>query len=136
MLLQEILFEGLYYVLIYITLFISFFWFVVFFEKREDLSKDPPGPKRTPGITMIIPAYNEEKGIAATIDSVLNQDYPKGKLKIIVVDDASSDRTAEIIREYGKKEKGRCPQYRAQVRGHRTRWLPGWRFGAGQRSPA
>lgn len=46
-------------------------------------------------VSIIIPAYNAEKYIKDTISSVLNQTYPY--FEIIVVDDASSDNTAEVV---------------------------------------
>ena len=46
---------------------------------------------------MLIPAYNEEKVIVRTIRSVLNSDYQN--LHVIVIDDGSKDRTAEVARE-------------------------------------
>lgn len=49
-------------------------------------------------VTVAIPAWNEEKCIGATIDSLLDQTY---KVDIIVVDDASTDSTAEIARKKG-----------------------------------
>jgi len=49
-------------------------------------------------ITIIIPAYNEEKFIADCLKSVYNQDYPKDKMEVIVVDGHSTDKTAEIVR--------------------------------------
>jgi cellulose synthase/poly-beta-1,6-N-acetylglucosamine synthase-like glycosyltransferase len=45
----------------------------------------------------LIPSYNEEKVIVRTIRSVLNSDYPY--LRIIVIDDGSTDRTSEVARE-------------------------------------
>lgn len=53
-----------------------------------------------PSVSVVIPAFNEEKSIAECIDSVLGSDYPKKKLQIIVVDDGSDDRTAEIVASY------------------------------------
>jgi cellulose synthase/poly-beta-1,6-N-acetylglucosamine synthase-like glycosyltransferase/peptidoglycan/xylan/chitin deacetylase (PgdA/CDA1 family)/spore germination protein YaaH len=50
-----------------------------------------------PSVAVLIPAYNEEKVIVRTIRSVLNSDYPH--LRIVVIDDGSSDRTAEVARE-------------------------------------
>jgi cellulose synthase/poly-beta-1,6-N-acetylglucosamine synthase-like glycosyltransferase len=43
-----------------------------------------------------VPAYNEEAGIAATVRSLLDTDYP-GAFEVIVVDDGSADRTAAIV---------------------------------------
>jgi len=49
-------------------------------------------------ISIIIPAYNEEKFIADCLKSVYNQDYPKDEMEVIVVDGHSTDKTAEIVR--------------------------------------
>jgi peptidoglycan-N-acetylglucosamine deacetylase len=49
-----------------------------------------------PRVSVLIPAFNEEKVIVRTIRSVLNSDYPH--LRIIVIDDGSSDRTSEVAR--------------------------------------
>ena len=49
-------------------------------------------------VSVVIPAHNEEKNIAQTIEALLAQDYPS--LEIIVVDNASSDRTTEVARKY------------------------------------
>ena len=54
-------------------------------------------------VSIIIVARNEEKNIAACLDAVLAQDYPKEKLEIIVVDDHSTDSTFKIIRSYAEK---------------------------------
>ena len=50
-------------------------------------------------ISIVIPAYNEERFIEDCLNSVYQQDYPKELLEVIVVDGNSEDRTAEIIRE-------------------------------------
>jgi glycosyltransferase involved in cell wall biosynthesis len=49
-------------------------------------------------VSVIIPAYNEEKYIGNTLNAVLAQDYPN--VEVIVVDNASTDKTAEIIQAY------------------------------------
>jgi cellulose synthase/poly-beta-1,6-N-acetylglucosamine synthase-like glycosyltransferase len=54
----------------------------------------------TPPITVIIPAYNEEGHIRGKLENILESDYPKELLEVIVVDDGSTDRTAEIVREF------------------------------------
>jgi glycosyltransferase involved in cell wall biosynthesis len=48
-------------------------------------------------VTIIIPAYNEEKGIAAVLDNVTSLG---GTFEIIIVDDGSSDSTADIVKNY------------------------------------
>ncbi len=54
-----------------------------------------------PGVSVIVPAFNEEKVIVQTIASLLNQVYA-GDLEIVVVDDGSSDDTIAICEEaYG-----------------------------------
>jgi cellulose synthase/poly-beta-1,6-N-acetylglucosamine synthase-like glycosyltransferase/peptidoglycan/xylan/chitin deacetylase (PgdA/CDA1 family) len=49
-----------------------------------------------PQVAVLIPAYNEEKVIVRTIRSVLNSDYPH--MRIVVIDDGSTDRTSEVAR--------------------------------------
>lgn len=52
-------------------------------------------------ISILMPAYNAEKYIAETIDSMLAQSYPF--FEFIIIDDASKDRTVEIIEKYEDK---------------------------------
>ena len=54
-------------------------------------------------ISVIIPARNEEANIEACLRSVITQSYPKDLFEVIVVDDFSTDKTAEIIRSFGGK---------------------------------
>ena len=51
-------------------------------------------------VTVMIAARNEEERIRYTIDDLLAQDYPKHLTEIIMVDDHSTDKTAQIIRSY------------------------------------
>ena len=56
-------------------------------------------PDFKPSVTIIIPCFNEETWIRRTILSCMNQYYPADKLEVIVVDDCSSDRSVEVIKE-------------------------------------
>ena len=56
-------------------------------------------PDYKPSVTIIIPCFNEETWISRTILSCMNQNYPADKLEVIVVDDCSSDRSVEVIKE-------------------------------------
>jgi cellulose synthase/poly-beta-1,6-N-acetylglucosamine synthase-like glycosyltransferase/peptidoglycan/xylan/chitin deacetylase (PgdA/CDA1 family) len=53
-------------------------------------------PEFKPEVTVMIPAYNEETVIVDTVRSALASVYPK--LEILVIDDGSTDRTAELVR--------------------------------------
>lgn len=51
-------------------------------------------------VSVLIAARNEEENIARTIDAILQQNYPSSQLELIIVDDHSTDRTAEIVQSY------------------------------------
>jgi len=63
-----------------------------------DIVVEPtPPPHPAPLISVCIPARNEERNIRACVEAILNQDYPN--FEIIVLDDRSTDATAEILRD-------------------------------------
>jgi len=91
-----ILRETIIYLTAYIGLFtISYYALSLFSKKSEEIELDT---KRLPFVSIVIPAYNEEKTILQTIKSACNLDYPKNKLEIIVVDDGSNDKTYKIAK--------------------------------------
>src|SRR3989337_799749 len=55
-----------------------------------------------PVVSIIIPARNEENYVDECLNSLLKQTYQN--FETVVVDDGSSDRTAEIFQYYGKKD--------------------------------
>ncbi len=58
--------------------------------------------QKYPFVSIIIAAFNEEKNIQKRIENLLQQDYPKDKLEIIVASDGSTDRTVEIAKQFEK----------------------------------
>ncbi|MGV9770876.1 bifunctional polysaccharide deacetylase/glycosyltransferase family 2 protein [Streptosporangium sp. NPDC003464] len=66
-------------------------------KRRAGRAPAWPAP---PAVSVIVPAYNEEAGIEATVRSLVNTGYP-GALEVIVVDDGSSDGTAAIAASLG-----------------------------------
>lgn len=54
--------------------------------------------QENPFVSVVVPARNEEASIGACLDSILANDYPA--FEVIVVNDASTDRTAEVVRRY------------------------------------
>ena len=54
----------------------------------------------TPSVTIVIPTFNEEVVIREKLENTLQLEYPRDRVQILVCDDASDDRTAEIVRLY------------------------------------
>src|SRR3989337_2313696 len=53
-----------------------------------------------PGVTVLVPAYNEEQVIDRCLNSIKAQDYPHEKLEVIIINDGSSDLTADKVMEH------------------------------------
>jgi glycosyltransferase involved in cell wall biosynthesis len=58
-----------------------------------------PASSRRPDVSVVVPAYNEERVIAACLDSLLAQ--TQEHLEVLVVDDGSTDRTAQVATSRG-----------------------------------
>ncbi len=80
----------------YIGLFLTVFWLQVVYLSSQRTIQRPSFPS----VSIVIPAHNEEHTIADTLRSVLALHYPRKKIEILVVNDGSTDRTAEIVRTF------------------------------------
>lgn len=54
-------------------------------------------------VSVIIPCRNEESFIAECLESVINNDYPRDSIEVLVIDGKSMDKTQKIIKEYSSK---------------------------------
>jgi len=82
--------------------FSLYFLYVIgkLYFKRECLAADKPADvSRLPFISVIIPARNEEANIERCLQSLIRQTYPVDKIKIIIVDDHSTDLTALLVQD-------------------------------------
>ncbi|HCF49925.1 MAG TPA: glycosyltransferase family 2 protein, partial [Syntrophomonas sp.] len=68
------------------------------------LKKNKPFPEsgELPPLTMIISVYNEEDVIRERLENCLTLDYPRDKLRILVVSDGSTDNTHSIVEQYSQ----------------------------------
>ncbi len=76
------------------------FWLA---SERDD---GGPAPVAWPAVTAVVPARDEAEGVGQTIASLLQQDYP-GAFSVILVDDQSSDGTADVARQAAAAFAGR-----------------------------
>ncbi|NCO84935.1 glycosyltransferase [archaeon] len=89
--------------LIYISLYFSTLFLLNYFKNKKRIYEEPLLPKKLPRVSVIIPAFNEEKTIAATLDSVIALHYPKNLLEVIVINDGSTDKTRAIANRYAQQ---------------------------------
>jgi cellulose synthase/poly-beta-1,6-N-acetylglucosamine synthase-like glycosyltransferase len=91
---------------------------VLWIATRKNASETVTGFADWPYVSIVIPAYNEEKQIAGAIDALLAQDYPSDRLQILVLSDASTDATDEIVRGYESRgvELLRMPERRGKTK--------------------
>ncbi|MDT9726885.1 glycosyltransferase family 2 protein [Xylanibacillus composti] len=76
----------------------------------------PINPDYTPGVSIVIPCFNEAQWIHRTIISCMNQDYPVDRLEVIVVDDCSTDGSAEQIQKTIQMIHERAERYNTRER--------------------
>lgn len=75
-------------------------------------------PDEWPSVSITVPVFNEEHQVAGLVENLLGLDYPPERRQILIVSDASSDRTDEIVRGYGDQG---VELLRLEERGGKTR---------------
>lgn len=74
-------------------------------SRKEKIHPKEKNDNYKPFVSIMIPAHNEDTVIASTIETVFNMDYPN--YEVIVIDDRSSDNTANVIKNLEKEYEGR-----------------------------
>jgi biofilm PGA synthesis N-glycosyltransferase PgaC len=75
---------------------------------KQELKRNGHIAKYQPGVSVIVPAWNEEVGIKRTIESVLDNDYPH--IELVVVNDGSTDNSAQVVKKFFKQYKKKDPK--------------------------
>ena len=60
-------------------------------------------PREWPMVSITVPVYNEERSIRSTLERLLALDYPADRRQILVISDASTDGTDDIVREFSHR---------------------------------
>ncbi len=99
---MALIFDVIFYILIFLSVFVQVFFLVTFLENRKKIiiRNGKITLKHYPAVTITVPCWNEEKTVYKTVRSLLALNYPKDKLKIILVDDGSTDGTNNAISKF------------------------------------
>lgn len=98
--------ESMIIIYIVIFLFLGYSFLIIYYwvSWRSIPEYISTTEKPNTGLSVIIPARNEEKNIIGCMNSVCEQDYPSGLLQIIAIDDCSTDNTWEFLRDFHSGE--------------------------------
>lgn len=90
------------YSFLFISLYFEVFLLLAFIErtKRGSHIRSIKLPEVMPTVAVVVPCFNEEKGVVATVESLLALDYPADKIEFILVDDGSTDNTLATIQRF------------------------------------
>lgn len=85
--------------LVIVYVYVGYPFLLKFLPQLPEIKSAAAASDNLPQVTILIPAFNEEKHIVSTIENKLTSNYPAEKLQIIVISDESEDRTDELVRE-------------------------------------
>ena len=106
---MQYIIEIFNYSSLFFIVFYSVFLMVTLIENRKRISGEFALPSHTethasesdyPSVTILVPVFNEQNTVEKTIESLLKLNYPAEKLKIMIVDDGSTDNTWNVVKKY------------------------------------
>ncbi len=92
--------ELIVYPVLFLALFFESFILVTFLSGPAREARKRGASAWEPTVAIITPCWNEGETIVATVESLLALDYPKDKLEVVIVDNASTDNTALVIERF------------------------------------
>lgn len=78
---------------------------------------DEVDPGHTPRVAVLVPAWNEALVLEHSVDRMMRLDYPEDRLRLVVVDDASTDHTPALLEAAGQRHPGRVVALRREQGG-------------------
>ncbi len=115
--------DGLFVSTVALIWFMLAYQFLLFFlghnyyrRSRKDIEKLSEVPDaELPGISVLIPCHNEGRVIAHTIEALQKLNYPREKTEFLLINDGSTDDTAEVIRSYAGDPRVRLLEVPSQL---------------------
>lgn len=81
---------------------LSYFWLCLLF-KTDPVAPPPVEDEDALFVSIMVPAHNEGIVIVRTVEALLNFNYPQDRYEIIVINDNSSDNSAELLANVQKR---------------------------------
>lgn len=89
------------YVVLFLTIYFEAFALLTFLGRDARLRRARERILGAcPKVAVVVPCFNEESTIEGTVESLLNLDYPKDKLELVLVNDGSTDGTRAVMDRY------------------------------------
>jgi biofilm PGA synthesis N-glycosyltransferase PgaC len=110
--------QALMFPFLFLSMYFQVLLLLSFFENKKKIKDEESfSLTRYPTVTVAVPCWNEEKTLAGTLDSLLELEYPKESLRIIVVDNNSKDKTVAIATTYKERYPGVVEVYVEEKQG-------------------
>lgn len=75
-------------------------WIIASLRRKRDIVRENAP---WPSVTITVPVYNARTSIRSTLEHLLALDYPRDRLQILVISDASTDETDEVVRSFAAR---------------------------------
>lgn len=92
--------EAISYPFLFAALYFEVFLLLTFLSSPSRKSREPKVSNNEPTVALIVPCWNEEETIRGSVESLLALTYPADKLSIVVVNDGSTDNSAEELKVF------------------------------------
>jgi cellulose synthase/poly-beta-1,6-N-acetylglucosamine synthase-like glycosyltransferase len=99
---MDFLKDGFIYTGLFVALYFQIFLFLTYVGWRKDKNTVPgfSTDEQLPSVSIMVPCFNEATTVIGTVESLLALRYPTEKLKILVIDDGSTDATWQVVQKY------------------------------------
>jgi len=97
---MEYVSDILFYGLVFLAIYVQVFFLYTFLQKRGAFKSREIKLTSYPEITLLVPCWNEAGTVVSTIESLKLLSYPQDKIKIMLIDDGSTDDTWKAMQEF------------------------------------